>query len=111
MRTRHTSSNDAVDVEEHALAELDVRSVITEERWLHPDRIATCVKELAQNASALVLLCFSRCVQSLAEVACSRPGGNEVRIERVVQLAVEHLLALAGHRSFYTRFSFRLFEC
>src|SRR5688572_31838282 len=32
--------DDAVEVEEHALAEIDVRAVVAEERRLHPDRVA-----------------------------------------------------------------------
>src|SRR5262245_53016201 len=97
--------HDAVEVEEHALAKLDVRSVVAEEGRLHPDGVAAGGKELAQDASALALLCFGRCVQRVAEVACAHAGGDEVCVERIVELPVEHFLALASHK----RLLYRIF--
>jgi hypothetical protein len=40
----------AVEVEEHALAELDIRAVVAEERRLHPHRATTLAEQRAENA-------------------------------------------------------------
>ena len=61
--------HDAVEVEEHPLAELDVRPVVAEERRLHPDRVAASAEQLAQDGPARVGLAFARGVQGLAQVA------------------------------------------
>ena len=47
--------------------------------------------------SSLVLLCFARRVERLAEVARAHTRRNELRIQRIVQLPIQHLLALCSH--------------
>jgi hypothetical protein len=64
MRTRQHVEDDAVEVEEHPFAQLDVRAVVAEERRLHPHRLAAPAEQLI--------------------------------VERVIQLAREHLFAF-GH--------------
>ena len=43
--------DDAIEVEEDTLAELDVGAVVTEERRLHPDAFAALGKQVAENAA------------------------------------------------------------
>ena len=89
--------DDAVEVEEDALPELDVRAVVAEERRLHPHGVAAAAEQLAQDSPPLLLLCLARGVQRLTEVACTFAGRGQLRIQRVVQLSREHLLALTRH--------------
>ena len=53
-RDRADVEHDAVEVEEDALAELDVRAVVAEERRLHPDAVAAAAEELLQDAPPLI---------------------------------------------------------
>src|SRR5690606_6274191 len=69
------------------------------ERRLHPDGVAARSEELAQDPPALLLLCLARRIQRLAQVSRSRSGRDELRIERIVRLACNHLLSLGPHRS------------
>src|SRR5690606_37318974 len=86
-----------VEVEEDALAELDVRSVIAEEGRLHPDRLTAAPEQLAQDRASHLGLAFPRGVQGLAEVAGALATGDELGVERVVQFTGEHFLTFAGH--------------
>src|SRR5918999_618416 len=51
-----------------------------------PDPIAPGAEQLAQDAPSLLLLTFARGVERLAQVARALTGGDEIGIERVVQL-------------------------
>ena len=44
---------------------------------------------------------IARRIQALAQITCTRPCGNELRIERVVHLSGKHLLTLSRHRRRY----------
>ena len=83
----------AVEVEEHPLAELDVRAVIAEERRLHPDGVAALSEQSPQDAPALVLLRLARGIEVLTEVARPLASSNQLGIKRVVHLAGQHLLS------------------
>lgn len=48
--TAHVQHN-AIEVEEHPLAEFDIRPVIAEEGRLHPHGVANLAEQLAQNAT------------------------------------------------------------
>ena len=61
--------HDAVEVEEDALAEMDVRAVIAVERRLHPDRVAARAEEVRQDAAAQLGVAFAGGVEVAAEVA------------------------------------------
>ena len=63
--TQTSAPHHAVEVEEHALAELDVRAVVAVERWLHPDGVAAPTEQRLQNPPALGLRGFRRGVQRL----------------------------------------------
>ncbi|HEU5186200.1 MAG TPA: hypothetical protein VFU01_16620 [Gemmatimonadaceae bacterium] len=89
--------HDAVEVEEHALAELDVRPVVAEERRLHPHGVAAAAEQLAQDRAARLDLAFARGVESLAEVAGAFSSGDELGVERVVQLTDQHLRTFGWH--------------
>jgi hypothetical protein len=88
--------NHAIEIEEHALAQLDVDAVVAEERRLHPDGVSTCAKQLIENATPFFQLCLSGRIQRLAEITGALSPGDELGIERVVQLTGQHLLAF-GH--------------
>ncbi len=92
----HVKDN-AVEIEEHALAEEDVRPVIAEERRLHPDGVATVTEQFHQDAATLFGVFFVGGVQFLAEVAGKFPRRGERRVERVVQFPRQHLLTFATH--------------
>jgi hypothetical protein len=47
----HVQHN-AVEIEKHTLAQLDVPAVIAKERWLHPDRVAPLPEELSEEISS-----------------------------------------------------------
>jgi len=47
----------AVEVEEDTFAEFDVRAVIAEEGWLHPNGVTTPAEKLRQNPSPFLLFC------------------------------------------------------
>src|SRR5205823_14246200 len=79
--------DNAVEIEEHPLAEFDVQSVVAVERRLHPHRIATPAKQFAQNAAAALALRLARGIEVLAEITCARTRRDELRIEWVVHLA------------------------
>ena len=49
-----------IEVEEDALAELDVRTVMAEERRLLPHCLSAGTKQLGENATPLLLLRFAR---------------------------------------------------
>src|SRR4051812_36520947 len=88
--------DDAVEVEEDALAKLDVCAVVAEEGRLHPHRLAAAAEQLAQEAPPFVLLPFARGVQVLAEIARALASRDQLEIERIVEVAGQHLVAL-GH--------------
>ncbi len=52
--------DDAVEVEEDALAEKDVRAVVAEERRLHPDILAAGTEQRDQDPPPLILVAFAR---------------------------------------------------
>jgi hypothetical protein len=58
--------HDAVEVEEHSLAELDVGAVVAVEGRLHPDRLSALAEQLRAKGSAELLIGFPRGVQRLA---------------------------------------------
>jgi hypothetical protein len=91
--------HDAVEVEEHPLAQLDVRAVVAEEGRLHPHRVPSRTEQFAQDSSPFLVLRFARGVQRLTEISRMRPSRNQLGIERVVQLSGQHLLMLCLHRA------------
>jgi hypothetical protein len=58
--------HDAVEIEEDPLAELDVRTVITIERRLHPDGVATCREQVGEQAASLRVVRFPGGIEPLA---------------------------------------------
>ncbi len=50
----------AVEVEEHPLAQQDVRPIVAKERRLHPDRIAPLCEQVPQDSAASLLLSLAR---------------------------------------------------
>ena len=97
MRDLADVEHDAVEVEEDALAEQDVRAVVAKERRLHPDRIAAGAEQVAEDPPALVLLAFAGGVEVLAEIPGAVAGADEFGVEGVVEFAGEHLVAFGGH--------------
>jgi hypothetical protein len=89
--------HDAVEVEEHAFPQLDVRAVVTEERRLHPHRLAASAEKASQDASPLLLLGLAGGVQRLAQIAGAHTARHQLRVERVVELSIQHLVTLALH--------------
>ena len=89
--------DNAVEIEEHPLAELDIRTVVAIERRLHPHAVAALTEQVAQHAATFRLLRLARGVELLTEI--TRPGTRrqQLGIERVVHFARQHLLALSGH--------------
>lgn len=59
------------------------------EWWLHPHGVSTLAEQIAQDATMPDCFILVRGIQLLAEVACTRPSGNELRIKRIVHLAGE----------------------
>src|SRR3712207_6858131 len=82
--------HDAVEVEEHPLAELDVRSVVAEERRLHPHRVAAAAEQRAQDGAARLGVAPARGVQALAQVAGALAPGDQLGVVRGVRLARQH---------------------
>ena len=67
--------NDAVEIEEHTFAQFDVDAVVAEKWRLHPNGFATFAKQIAQDATPLLLLPLASRIQRLAEIrARSRPA-------------------------------------
>lgn len=95
--------HDAVEIEEHTLAEMDVRTVVAEEWRLHPDAVATAAEELFKDATSLVLLRFARRIEVLAEVSSTIAHGDELGVERVVEFAGEHFFEFGGHGDCFPR--------
>ena len=60
MRTAAHVEHDAVEVEEHPFAELDVRAVVAEERRLHPDRVAAAGRTARAGSGAVRAASASR---------------------------------------------------
>jgi hypothetical protein len=89
--------DDAVEVEEDAFAELDVRAVVAIERGLHPDALAALAEQVAQDATTFRFFGLARGVELLTEIACTRASCDQLRIERVVHLTCQHLLAFSRH--------------
>src|SRR5690606_4724476 len=89
--------HDAIEIEEHALAELDVRAVVAIERRLHPHGLAACTEELAQQVAPLLLGGFRRGVQRPAKLPRAVAACYELGVPRIVGLAGQHLLALGPH--------------
>ena len=52
-------------------------------------------EQIAEDPAALFLLSLAGGIQRLAEVAGALARSDELRVERVVQLAGEHLLTLS----------------
>src|SRR5215211_6919310 len=88
-----------VEVEEDALAKANVFAIVTVERRLHPDGVAAGAKQVAQNRAAVVGLILMRRVQRLTQVARTDSSRNQIRIERIVELTRQHLVAFRGHGS------------
>ena len=65
--------HDAVEIEENALAEDDVGSVVAIERRLHPGCLAACPEQGAENMTACRLLALARYIELLAEIPCTGP--------------------------------------
>jgi hypothetical protein len=91
--------HDTIEIQEHALTEQDVLTVVAEEGRLHPNRIAASAEQLAQNVSASLSVNLSRSVQLLAEIPRAIPSVSELGIKWIVQLSGEHLLAFGHERS------------
>src|SRR6185312_6331995 len=89
--------HDAIEVEENALAELDVAAVVAKERRLHPYGVAARAEQVAQDASARFLFRFARGIQCLTQVSCPLSRCRELGIRRIVQIASQHLVAFARH--------------
>ena len=64
--------HDAVEVEEHPLAELDVRAVVAEERRLHPHGVAALAEEAPAGCAAARPARLARGVECLAQIAGAR---------------------------------------
>src|SRR5690242_10184282 len=86
-----------VEVEEDALAQLDVGAAVTEEGRLHPHRVAAGAEQLDEDAATLVLVRFTSGVEVPTENASTLAPRDQLGIERIVQVASEHLLAFGGH--------------
>src|SRR5689334_17503504 len=88
---------DTVEVEEHALAEMNVLTIVTIEGRLHPHRLASASKQVAKDRSSLAGFSFAGRVQGLAQIARPRAPRDQLGIERIIELARQHLLVLRTH--------------
>src|SRR3569623_1197428 len=77
--------HDAVEFEEDALSEQEVRSVVTEKRRLHPNRIASAAEKLLQDRSPPLLIALARRIQILAQVASAIARLDKLCIERIIE--------------------------
>jgi hypothetical protein len=77
----------AVEVEEHALAQLDVVAVVAEERRLHPDAASAAGEQLEQDAAAFILRRVGAGVEGLAQITGPTPAGDKHGVHRIVELA------------------------
>src|SRR6185312_6497021 len=89
--------HNAIEVEEHPLAKLDVGAVIAIEGRLHPDRLPAFSKKLRTKKPAYVLIPFAGSIQHLAQVARAISGRYQFRVQSVIKLACQHLVALTRH--------------
>ena len=89
--------HDAIEIEEHAFTELDVRTVVAEERRLHPHGVAAAGEQPSQQFPALLALPFARRVQRLAQIAGALARGDQLGVERIVQLTRHHPLVFNVH--------------
>src|SRR5690606_28674720 len=89
--------DDAIEVEEHPLTELDVRAVIAIERRLHPYGVAAGAEQRFEDAAALLYRILPAAIERLAQIAGPVACVDQLGVERVVQLARQHLLPLAAH--------------
>lgn len=78
------------------LGDLDVLGEVIERR-LHPHAVAALAEQVAQNAPMFDFLRLARRVELLTQITSSRTSCHQLRIERVVHLAGQHLLAFDGH--------------
>jgi hypothetical protein len=86
-----------VEVEEHPLAEQDIRAIVAVEGGLHPDALPARAEQLLEDAPAFLLGGFAGCIEQLAQVACPVSGDHQLRIERIIQFPTQHLLFLTRH--------------
>jgi hypothetical protein len=89
--------NNAVKVEEYPLSQVDVRSIVAKEWGLHPDRVPTTPKEVSQDATAHLLVCFVTCIQFLAQIPRSDSRYDQFRIEWVIKVSGPHFFGLGSH--------------
>jgi hypothetical protein len=61
-----------------------VRAVVTVERRLHPNRVASRPKKVGQYRAALLLLRLARVVEGLTQIPCVLASANKLGIERIV---------------------------
>src|SRR5581483_8743225 len=94
--------HDAVEVEKHPLSKLDVRPVIAVKRRLHPDGLPACSEELLAEIPSYLLIAFTGSIQRLAQIARAVSRRHQIRIQCIVELARQHLLALSSHPQFLT---------
>ncbi len=87
----------AVEIEEHALAEIDIRAVIAEKRRLHPHALPALAEEFHQDTSSLLLVGFAGGVEILTEISRPVAGVHELWIEWVIEFACQHFFAFASH--------------
>src|SRR5262245_17129204 len=89
--------HDAIEVKEYARAQMDIATIVAEERRLHPYGVATGSEKISEDASSLCSLRLTCAVERKAQVSCAFPRFNEFGVKRVVQLACQHSVALAAH--------------
>src|SRR5215475_6895102 len=75
---------DTIEVEEHPLAQLDVRTVIAEERRLHPYGVSARTEQFAKDLPPFLLLRISRGIEGLAEIARKRPSCCQLGVRWVI---------------------------
>ena len=88
----------AVEVEVDAAAERDVGTEVAEERRLDVDLVTAGGEELLQDRTARRIVRVADRVQRVTEIVRARARRDELRIEGVIELAGEHLLALGALR-------------
>src|SRR5690606_10652369 len=82
--------DDAVEVEEHPLAQSDVQSVVAEERRLDPRRIAARAEQLGEDPTPQFRLILPRRIQLPAQAPRPAAEFDEFAVERIVELPGNH---------------------
>src|SRR5690625_162087 len=89
--------DDAVEVEEDLLAQVDVRAVVTVERGLQPDVFSAPSEQLRKYSSSLDPVGFPGGIEVLTQVPGARSRPDQLRVHGIVRLPRQHLLPLGSH--------------